>query len=62
MVSICQTIGICKMRPCGTDPGCFLKAMEIEGATPDETLIFEDSAVGIEAARRSGAAYFRVTL
>jgi len=44
------------------DPGCFLKAMEIEGATPDETLIFEDSAVGIEAARRSGAAYFVVKL
>ena len=32
------------------DPGCFLKAMEIEGATPDET------------ARRSGAAYFVVKL
>ena len=44
------------------DPGCFLKAMEIEGATPDETLIFEDSAVGIEAARRSGAASFVVKL
>ena len=44
------------------DPGCFLKAMEIEGATPDETLIFEDSAVGIEAARRSGASYFVVKL
>lgn len=28
----------------------------------DETLIFEDSAVGIEAARRSGAAYFVVKL
>ena len=44
------------------DPGCFLKAMEIEGATPAETLIFEDSPVGIEAARRSGAAYFVVKL
>ena len=44
------------------DPGCFLRAMEIEGATPAETLIFEDSAVGIEAARRSGAAYFVVKL
>ena len=38
-------------------PDCFLRAMEIEGATPDETIIFEDSEVGIEAARRSGASY-----
>ena len=36
--------------------------MEIEGATPDETLIFEDSEIGLEAARRSGAAYIRVRL
>ena len=49
---------------CGDDverpkphPDCFLKAMEIEGVTADETIIFEDSSVGIEAARRSGAAY-----
>ena len=41
-------------------PDCFLKAMEIEGVTPAETLIFEDSEVGIEAARRSGAGYFVV--
>ena len=44
------------------DPGCFLRAMEIEGVTPAETLIFEDSPVGIEAARRSGAPYFVVKL
>lgn len=43
-------------------PDCFLKAMEIEGVTPAETLIFEDSEVGIEAARRSGAGYFVVKL
>ena len=43
-------------------PDCFLKAMEIEGVTPDETLIFEDSEVGIEAARRSGAGYFIIKL
>ena len=36
-------------------PECFLRAMEIEGATPAETIIFEDSQVGLEAARRSGA-------
>lgn len=43
-------------------PDCFLRAMEIEGVTPGETLIFEDSAIGLEAARRSGAAYFKVKL
>lgn len=43
-------------------PDAFLKAMEMEGCTPEETLIFEDSQVGIEAARRSGAAYIRITL
>ncbi len=43
-------------------PDCFLKAMEAEGVTPAETLIFEDSKVGIEAARRSGAGYFVVRL
>ena len=43
-------------------PDCFLEAMRREGCTPRETLIFEDSEIGIEAARRSGAAYFVVRL
>ncbi len=43
-------------------PDCFLRAMNIEGVRPDETIIFEDSEVGIEAARRSGACYFVVKL
>lgn len=43
-------------------PDCFLEAMRREGCTPRETLIFEDSEIGLEAARRSGAAYFRVKL
>lgn len=43
-------------------PDAFLKVMEIEGCLPGETLIFEDSAVGIEAARRSGAPYVVVEL
>ncbi len=38
-------------------PDAFLKAMEIEGVSPAESIIFEDSAIGIEAAKRSGAAY-----
>ena len=43
-------------------PACFLEAMRREGCTPEETLIFEDSAIGLEAARRSGAGYFKVEL
>jgi HAD superfamily hydrolase (TIGR01509 family) len=36
--------------------------MEMEGVTPAETLIFEDSPVGIAAAKACGAAYFKVVL
>ena len=43
-------------------PEAFLKAMAIEGVTPAETLIFEDSPVGLAAAQASGAAYFKVEL
>ncbi|WP_417014698.1 HAD family hydrolase [Alistipes sp.] len=43
-------------------PDCFLEVMRREGCTPRETLIFEDSPIGIEAARRSGAGYFIVKL
>lgn len=43
-------------------PDCFLEAMRREAVSPRETLIFEDSEIGIEAARRSGAAYFVVKL
>ena len=43
-------------------PKAFLKAMEIEGVTPAETLIFEDSQVGLTAAEASGANYFVVKL
>lgn len=43
-------------------PDAFIKAMETEGITPNQTIIFEDSDVGIEAARRSGASYVRIRL
>lgn len=43
-------------------PDAFLLAMEREGVTPEETIIFEDSEVGLEAARRSGATYVKITL
>lgn len=37
------------------DPECFLKGMEVLGATPEETIVFEDSFHGITAGRASGA-------
>ncbi|WP_044656255.1 MULTISPECIES: HAD family hydrolase [Bacteroides] len=36
-------------------PEIYLKAMETLGVKPEETLIFEDSQVGIDAAKGSGA-------
>ena len=42
-------------------PECFLKAMAAEGVSPAETLIFEDSIHGLEAAKKSGAQYIRVS-
>lgn len=41
------------------DPEGFLKAMKYFNAKPTETIIFEDSEVGLKAAERSGAYYFR---
>lgn len=42
------------------DPEGFFLAMERAGVTKENTLIFEDSDVGIEAAQRSGAKYVKV--
>ena len=44
------------------NPDCFLEAMRREGVKPKESIIFEDSEVGVEAARRSGAAYSIIKL
>lgn len=46
-----------RMKP---DPQGFLMAMEHFGAAAQDTVIFEDSDVGIEAAMRSGASVLRV--
>ena len=43
-------------------PEIYLKAMDALGVTPKETLIFEDSTVGLQAAEASGAAYMKVTI
>ena len=47
---------ISKPKP---DPEGFMKAMKYFGVKPDETIIFEDSSVGLEAAKRSGAFYYK---
>lgn len=41
-------------------PECYTKVMEYFNVAPLETLIFEDSKVGIEAAKASGANYIVV--
>lgn len=42
------------------DPEGFLKAMRHFGISPENTIIFEDSEVGIEAATRSGGSVYVV--
>ncbi|MFI3293441.1 MAG: HAD-IA family hydrolase [Rikenellaceae bacterium] len=42
-------------------PECFIKAMAAEGVKPEETIIFEDSLFGLEAARKIGAQYVKVS-
>lgn len=41
------------------DPEGFVKAMEYFHVNPKETVIFEDSDVGLEAAKKSGAYYYK---
>ncbi len=43
-------------------PEIYIKAMDALDVTPEETLIFEDSPVGLQAAEASGAAYMKVTI
>ena len=49
---------VTKSKP---DPEIYLKSMAALGVTPDETFIFEDSQVGIDAAKASGASYMIVS-
>ncbi len=43
------------------NPEIYLKAMDLLGVLPEETLIFEDTEVGLQAAEASGANYVKVT-
>ncbi len=43
-------------------PDCFLKAMDIVGATPAETIIFEDSTYGLQSAKDSGATFVKINM
>lgn len=43
------------------EPEIYIKSMAALGVTPEETLIFEDSDIGITAAIASGARHIRVT-
>lgn len=46
-----------KLKP---DPECYLVAMEKAGINPENTVIFEDSEVGIRAAEKSQAAVIQI--
>lgn len=43
-------------------PECFLQAMARVGVSPNETIIFEDSHMGLMAAESSGAAFVKIVL
>lgn len=43
-------------------PDCFLKAMSIVGATPAETIIFEDSVYGLQSAKDSNATFVKIKM
>lgn len=43
------------------DPEPYLKAMELAGVTPSESIVLENAPLGVEAGRRSGAFTIAVT-
>jgi HAD superfamily hydrolase (TIGR01509 family) len=42
-------------------PEIYMKTMDILNVEPQETLIFEDSDIGIQAAKASGASVMKIT-
>ncbi len=51
-------VDVTKGKP---SPEIYLKAMDALGVSPEQTLIFEDSDVGIQAAKAAGANYMIVS-
>ena len=43
------------------DPEIYLNTMQRCGVMPEETLVFEDSSAGMEAAERAGINYIKIT-
>jgi HAD superfamily hydrolase (TIGR01509 family) len=43
-------------------PDCFLKAIDIVGVSPSQTIIFEDSVYGLQSAKDSGATYVQIKM
>lgn len=48
-----------KLKP---DPECYIRAMEKAGVSASKTIIFEDSEVGMKAARESGGYVVKVSM
>lgn len=42
------------------NPECYLKAVQLAGVKVEDTIIFEDSDVGVQAAQASGASVYKV--
>lgn len=57
--NILAGIDVKKGKP---SPEIYIKAMEALNSSPLETLIFEDSEVGLEAAKACGAKYIKITI
>ena len=56
--SICAGMDVKHGKP---SPEIYMKTMDILNVEPQETLIFEDSDIGIQAAKASGASVMKIT-
>ena len=55
-----MTICSDETKKCKPDPECFNRIMNSAGVSPRETLIFEDSKIGITAAIKSKANVIKI--
>ena len=53
-VIVCGDMNVAHQEIGLKNPECYLKAMGLLGAVPQECLVFEDSSVGIHAAKQAG--------